>query len=272
MKLEVGKSIKFNTLVHMPGGARSMEFEAVVLNLDNIRNGQVIVLMDGAEKSIAATSIVGYPSRPTAVKPCLFSGEMVVSLRARRKTVTRRLDTSPLAKCHRGDLVYARESWRTIEAVDHVKPRNLSPEISIAYEADYIAAGLGYGKLRPGIHLPRIFSRITLAVTDVRSERLQDITEADAIEEGVFPIRKPKNQLAAVSGRPIDAANCALTYRNYAAPEGPGFETALESFRSLWEILHNKPGERWEDNPVVTRLEFDVFVCNVDRYIEELSK
>jgi hypothetical protein len=44
---------------------------------------------------------------------------------------------------------------------------------------------------KPGIHLPRAFARLILEVTDVRIERLEAITEADALAEGMAPVREP---------------------------------------------------------------------------------
>ena len=82
---------------------------------------------------------------------------------------------------------------------------------------------------RPSIHMPRWASRITLEVTGVRVERLQDISEADAIAEG--------------------APAGFWEYDN-----GEGTETAKESYECLWGSI-NGP-ESWGANPLVWVVEF----------------
>lgn len=79
---------------------------------------------------------------------------------------------------------------------------------------------------RPSIFMPRFLSRITLEVTEVRVERLQDITEADAIAEG---------------------AQCA------------GFPASLTNrgaFALLWDKLAKEPEYAWDANPWVWVLSF----------------
>lgn len=88
-------------------------------------------------------------------------------------------------------------------------------------------------KYRPSIHMPRAWSRLWLGVTDVRVDRLQDISEADAEAEG-FP------------GEP-GAAICAS-----------------EWYSGLWNTLHTTEGTRWADNPWVFALTFDVHHGNID--------
>ncbi len=83
----------------------------------------------------------------------------------------------------------------------------------------------------PSIHLPRRFSRITLEITGVRVERLQDISEADAMAEGAEPVLVP--------------------------PDG-GSSPHAEGFRDLWKSINGL--ESWDANPWVwvvgfTRLE-----------------
>ena len=85
-------------------------------------------------------------------------------------------------------------------------------------------------KWRPSIFMPRWVSRITLEITDVRVERLQDISEADAIAEGV-------EYLPDVGG-----------WRCYMNERG-GYTYAVTSYRSLWESI-NGPGS-WAANPWV---------------------
>jgi hypothetical protein len=78
---------------------------------------------------------------------------------------------------------------------------------------------------RPSIHMPRWASRILLEITDVRIQRLQDITEKDAEAEGV------KNSLHLHGGR-----------------------FAVENFAHLWEILHGD--DSWHKNPFVWVISF----------------
>ena len=78
---------------------------------------------------------------------------------------------------------------------------------------------------RPSIHMPRWASRILLEVTDVRVERLQDISEADAVAEGV------RNSLHL-----------------------PGGRFAKENFEHLWWTI-NGDGS-WDANPWVWVVEF----------------
>jgi hypothetical protein len=92
-----------------------------------------------------------------------------------------------------GDRLWVREAWRTSIRFDSKKPSSLAPWSPLRYEADQglrnAWAGYGYGgKLRPGMFMPRWASRITLKVTGVRVERLNDISRGDAMAEGCpFP-------------------------------------------------------------------------------------
>ena len=86
-------------------------------------------------------------------------------------------------------------------------------------------------KWRPSIHMPRSASRITLEVTAVRIERLNDISEADALAEGV-------------------QCESYIDYRRATTEDGhPLHSHAVDLFHLLWESLHG-PGS-WAANPLV---------------------
>ena len=95
---------------------------------------------------------------------------------------------------------------------------------------------------RPSIHMPRWASRITLEITSVRVERLQDISEADAKAEGIFPhIRGGWHWLKHDSSNPCD-------WNQF------GYKTAALAFQALWESI-NGP-DSWAANPWVWAIEF----------------
>jgi len=95
--------------------------------------------------------------------------------------------------------------------------------------------------------MPRWASRLTLSVTEVRVERLQDISEADAVAEGIRLMRDGGGMLV---GR-----------------EGPGkfvtpWPTAREAFTDIWESIHG--ANAWDANPWVAAITFEVHRANID--------
>ena len=98
--------------------------------------------------------------------------------------------------------------------------------------------GLGYYK-RPSIHMPKAAARIFLEITNVRVERLQDISEKDAKAEGVETYKYSRTG--------------GIIYKNYNGESN--FEyTPKESFCSLWHSINGE--ESWNANPWVWVVEF----------------
>jgi hypothetical protein len=106
-----------------------------------------------------------------------------------------------------GDTLWVKETWRLPDEVDHLSPSEFGARLAsrsfagnrrdiapVRYEADNAvtpawepwcrAGACVSGKTRVSIHMPRWASRLTLRVTDVRVERLGDISDADVDAEG----------------------------------------------------------------------------------------
>lgn len=132
-----------------------------------------------------------------------------------------------------GDRLWVRERFMDLRGtgVDY-RPKASGPLQRYAYAADHPTGGYGdearkaYGlKWKPSIHMPRAASRINLEVTGMRVERLQSISERDAMAEGV------KNSL-----------------------RFPGGRFARENFEHLWWSINGEGS--WEANPWVWVVEF----------------
>lgn len=193
---------------------------------------------------------------------------MVRAILAGRKTQTRRLATSPLAKALPGDRLWVRETCGWHWANDDLKPTAIAPDDwSIFYPADdhmtpakrdgSVAGRDQIKRLRPSIHMPRWASRITLAISDVRHQRLQEMREADCIAEGA----KIHGDIDFSRGSGFSSLNGPMI----EVDGQPGtFVTPRWWFRELWDSLHDKAGERWDDNPEIVALTFSVALANID--------
>ena len=209
-----------------------------------------------------------------AIKPILFNTEMVRAIMDGRKSCTRRLvkflsgenprwtgyikdglmlyngKNEPCirkAPYQPGDLLYVRETWERFECWncegDERGNCTKEPKKSVLdktcgcymYRAtDEIS---GDAKWRPSIYMPKEAARIWLKVTDVRVERLQDITDDGAKAEGA----------------------------NWKNGKNVGWEekmrrTAVERFAEIWESTIKKSDKHihgWNANPYVWVIEFE---------------
>lgn len=198
-------------------------------------------------------------------RPILFSTPMVQAILAGRKTQTRRvvkqaqgwdpiwkptlinethLDgipryemrtgaqySLPFFKCPYGkvgDVLWVRETWAPI--IDDTGDR-----IGFYHCTD---TDIYSGPWKPSIHMPKAACRIFLRITNVRVERLQDISEEDAIAEGIGKDKKG-------------------WWQDYTHPYRAGYMVAKNSFRSLWHSINGE--QSWKDNPWVWVVEFEKF-------------
>lgn len=87
-----------------------------------------------------------------------------------------------------GDRLWVRETWSLLHANGDTVGGSLRDSGTQAplqsFRRDYRATSTSDGPWRPSIHMPRWASRITMEITNVRVERVQDITEGDAMAEG----------------------------------------------------------------------------------------
>lgn len=87
------------------------------------------------------------------------------------------------------DFLWVRENFRLTHSYNDSPPSlaALHGNSIVCYEAteDHKQFGNLFGKIRPSIHMPRALSRISLQITDLRVERLQSISEKDALAEGM---------------------------------------------------------------------------------------
>jgi len=193
-------------------------------------------------------------------RPILFSGPMVNAILDNRKTQTRRpikwpvfgptIGTARIQRIfipediekHReaivsrcpygqpGDRLWVREAWADCKCGDFYFRADSfhGPD-----EKPYCpGCDKNLDRWRPSILMPRWASRITLEITAVRAERLQNISAKDAVAEGV---------IIEGSGM-MDACDIA--------------SQAKDKYRDLWDSINAKRGFSWDSNPFVWVIEF----------------
>lgn len=121
---------------------------------------------------------------------------------------------------------------------------------------DQTPAGVSHRPLVPSIHMPRWASRLTLHVTEVRVQRLQDISEADAKAEGVTRIGA--EFLARGSTAFDDGPNFYGVETGIGSLNAP---SAAGAYRMLWDFLNGDGA--WDKNPWVVATTFTVEKINI---------
>jgi hypothetical protein len=126
----------------------------------------------------------------------------------------------------KGDILYGRETWLKADDGFHYKT-----DIKVPSESETLRIAYGY-KWRPSIHMPIEAARIFLRVTDVRVERLQDITEEQAVTEGF--------------------------YKGYSSTNTSSVAvTARQAFMWKWQSIYDRGPNPWISNPWVRVTEFE---------------
>lgn len=149
-----------------------------------------------------------------------------------------------------GERLYIREKWALVQwdedGTDDWTGSIPKEPPGLGWSAHH-AAGSTYEndcledrgfRWRPSIHMPRWAARIIIEVTGVRVERIQDISDADAIAEGI---------------RRFDETAGQSVYTWYGVDRSTD-RNPIGAYRTLWESIHG-PGS-WDANPWVWAVEF----------------
>ncbi len=189
----------------------------------------------------------------------MFSGPSVRALLGGRKTQTRmlanKLRKARLQRAGEPDGVRLTPSmWRDTNGGDRFWVRESLGWDKGAERLFYRADGATVlGVPSPGqaigatqlsmLYMPRWASRLILTVSGVRIERLQVIGEDDAIAEGIKPLK--------------DGCYIADDY------DSESYASAALGYAHRWSAFHSRPGTRWEDDPEVVVVDFEVERCDI---------
>jgi hypothetical protein len=232
--------------------------------------------------------------------PIIFSGPMVRALLEGRKTMTRRLARTerkipgPGSLGGDSDRIERPSLWQKVKAGDRLWVR----ENFLPFDRDHVIGGIRYAygadtilgsesdkirkdyryKWKPSIYMPREVSRLTLIVTGVKTERLQDIGKEDAIAEGASCRPRCNGFRSAHNGWSMDWSRVGQFSEFATGGPGPLQERdialgdAQSAFGAFINMLHggqrwNMPGKPmplWDQNPFVVALSFRVIKANID--------
>lgn len=210
-------------------------------------------------------------------RPILFSAPMVRALLAGTKTQTRRpvkpqpdwlpevsstrgtdgifwpLGSlgqqcgAPILACPYGvpgDRLWVRESFSGLWGLRNLPPREWPPGTPLWYWADGDPTEGDWTRPKPGMFMPRWGSRLLLEITEVRVERLNACSEADALAEGIIEYEADREE----NGDPAEYAWDEVRGR------GEIFPSAASAYADLWRHI-NGPGS-WAANPWVWAVSF----------------
>lgn len=195
-------------------------------------------------------------------RPIIMQGHSVRAMLDGSKTQSRRLawrfvpGKNPPAEHLRGKVGhYVPTTWKRLYDEWQAGQREQRLWVRESWRDAVLSYGYRYGpayratclqphvyRWRPSIHLPRLASRITLLVTDVRMQRLTEIDETDALAEGA------------------DGPH-PESWHPDAGEVGP--DSYRDGFRELWDSINAKRAP-WDSNPDVIAISFVAHQTNID--------
>jgi hypothetical protein len=197
-------------------------------------------------------------------KPLLFTVPMVRSLLAGIKTQTRRKST----RAEVGQIIWVKEPF-VFDLPGDPRP--------VSYKADFLLPSGDRSppiKWKSSLYMPRSVSRIQLLVTGFRSERLHDISEGEAILEGLNCVREKspiykfgvgEKDLGQIEDIPIykfgigdnDFGRPGTKHLGWAWEEWE--PCPIAAYRKLWDSINGKdPKYCWDANPLINVINFEV--------------
>lgn len=190
-------------------------------------------------------------------RPIIFNSDEVRAILDGRKTIMRRvIKPQPYEIAYRD--VYGNDEsacfWRGEEHEDWPRPKDCpygvpgdrlwvketwrlpygAPNRWVDYKADDARDGF---KWCSPVRMPRWASRIMLEIVSIRVERLQDISEEDALAEGIRRISH------GMDGEYFHFSRTEADPKNWCFPD--------DAFRELWDSINAKRSYRWDTNPWV---------------------
>lgn len=205
-------------------------------------------------------------------RPIIFSTEMVNANLDGRKTMTRRIVKPQPDHFHKfgngpmlpqkgeveiscpygrvGDLLWVRETFKQVshyaffdDTIFQFKADGKTTMPQLNHPDADIDQCIDMSAWKPSIHMPKAIARIWLMIEGIRIERLNTISEDDAINEGVLEFEDGtyKNYFTQKGLRAIDGVDCLL---------------AKGSFQSLWCSINGL--DSWEASPWVWVIKFKV--------------
>lgn len=158
--------------------------------------------------------------------------------------------------CTPGDLLIGRECWRAFGGISDVRVdyRADGGRMVIGRESETVAGALVHylpdvskyeasgSRWHPSIHMPDWAARIRRRVLSVTVERVQDITEGDAVLEGPEPAPGSGSRFLS-----------PLRSHQNATRE---VHNARHAFRLMWDDIYAAKGLGWFNNPWAWRIEF----------------
>lgn len=160
-----------------------------------------------------------------------------------------------------GDRLWVRETWVETTNINRLDPWPNRPHMINDADEDYVMSAYIYradgewqwcdedgssterSYWKPSIFMPRPVSRILLEITDIRVERLQDISDEDAVAEGILATDKA-----------YKIGSAYFDYSGTLGAQGYNYNSPIASFKTLWQSINGE--DSWNDNPWVWVVDF----------------